>query len=282
MIFFLQAHGTGTPIGDPIEIEAISKCLTPKFGQPLFVGSVKTNVGHGEAVSGITSIIKSTLALENLVIPPTIGIQNLNPNLKLEQRNMKVVTCLQPWPKSAVERISINSFGYGGANAHAILDSARSHMNQRQKDICKNTRMSLGSFILPFSASNAESLTKSIGAVVSSDAASQNLRNLAYTLGSHRSSLSTRGYVLATKEGIDSPVTITTPQVQSTNSPCMPIAFIFTGQGAQWPRMGHDLLCSFPTFRKTIDFLDSYLATLPESPSWSLKGESSFVQFATL
>jgi hypothetical protein len=74
---------------------------------------LKTNVGHGGAISGIFSIIKATLALENELIPPTIGIRRTNPELQLEKRNIKVVTELTPWPKNALKRISINSFGYG-------------------------------------------------------------------------------------------------------------------------------------------------------------------------
>lgn len=262
-------------MGDPIEVEAVSKCLIPNTGEPLLIGSVKTNFGHGEAVSGLTSIIKSTLALENMVIPPTIGIQNLNPHLKLDERNMKVVTDLKPWPVGGSERISVNSFGYGGANAHAILDSARMHVSQNYgsgRDVGKKY---LDSLILPFSAHNSESLTKNIEAIMSSDAALQDIQNVAYTLGSHRSSLPVRGFVLASEETEGS---ITTTQIQSsseTNKANLPMAFIFTGQGAQWPQMGRKLLSRFPAFGQSIDTLDSYLASLPEAPQWSLRGKSS-------
>ncbi|KAI9640059.1 hypothetical protein NHQ30_011623 [Ciborinia camelliae] len=93
--------------------------------QPLLIGSVKPNLCHGGVVSGITSIIKATLALEHEIIPPTIGIRDLNPQLKFKKRNIRVVMTSELWPAAATEGISVNSFGYGGANAHAIIDSAR-------------------------------------------------------------------------------------------------------------------------------------------------------------
>lgn len=269
----IQTHGTGTSVGDPIEVEAISKCFSTKCSQPLLIGSVKPNVGHGEAVSGITSIIKATLSLEHQIIPPTIGIRNLNPQLKLEERNIRVVTAPEPWPTVAVERISVNSFGYGGANAHAILDSARTHIPSYRQDVCNNVEAADIALILPFSANNVESLTRNIEAVMASDAASKNVRNLAYTLGSHRSSLPTRGYVLACKETVESSLSITTPKLQPSNDPQMAFAFIFTGQGAQSARMAAALLDRFPVFGQTIDRLDACLKAIPEAPVWSIKGD---------
>ncbi|KAM3079651.1 hypothetical protein ACMFMG_006064 [Clarireedia jacksonii] len=268
---YIETHGTGTSIGDPIEVEAISKCFKPRSSQPLLIGSVKPNMGHGEAVSGITSIIKAALALEHQIIPPTIGIETLNPQLKLEERNIRVVMFPERWPAAAVERISVNSFGYGGANAHAILDSARMHIPQHRPSTYKDVDEPYTTMLLPFSANNKESLAKNIEAIVSSDVISNNLRDLTYTLGSHRSSLPVRGYALAYKENMESPVSTTAPKLQQSNATTLSIAFIFTGQGAQSARMGAELLDRFPVFGQTIDTLDAHLKSLPEAPTWSLK-----------
>lgn len=84
-------------MGDPIEVDALASCFQRPLA-PLFLGSVKTNVGHSEAVSGISSIIKVTLGLEHRLIPPSVGVQQLNPKLKLQERNFSVVTKMTPWP----------------------------------------------------------------------------------------------------------------------------------------------------------------------------------------
>ncbi|KAM0133215.1 hypothetical protein ACHAP3_006145 [Botrytis cinerea] len=269
---YVESHGTGTSIGDPIEVEAISRCFSSKSSdQPLLIGSVKPNLGHGEAVSGITSIIKATLALERLIIPPTIGIRDLNPKLKLKERNIRVVMTSKSWPVAATERISVNSFGYGGANAHVIIDSARMHMPQYRQRIEKDVKNIHATMILPFSAHNTDSLTENVTATTSSKVLSKNLRDLAYTLASHRSSLPVRGYVLAHKENIESNVSTTPLKIQSSGVPSSPIAFVLTGQGAQSARMGANLLDRFPVFSRTIDHLDAYLKTLYQAPIWSLR-----------
>jgi acyl transferase domain-containing protein len=90
---------------------------------PLLIGSVKPNLGHSEAASALSSIFKVVLALENGVLPATIGLENVNPEIRTEEWNMRIVTEAEPWPSPGLRRASVNSFGYGGANAHAILVS---------------------------------------------------------------------------------------------------------------------------------------------------------------
>ncbi|RYP70067.1 hypothetical protein DL771_005684 [Monosporascus sp. 5C6A] len=121
---FFECHGTGTPVGDPIEVEAIGNVFSPVKapGEPLYIGSVKTNLGHTESASAIAGIMKVVLALEAGVIPPSIGITNLNPRIDFDKTNVQVITDITPWPKSKLRRASINSFGYGGANGHCIID----------------------------------------------------------------------------------------------------------------------------------------------------------------
>ncbi|KAF4624420.1 hypothetical protein G7Y89_g13751 [Cudoniella acicularis] len=122
---YFECHGTGTPVGDPIEVSAIGRLFADKktCSKPLLIGSIKSNMGHSEPSSGIAGVMKAVLAVERGVIPPTIGIKTLNPNVDLKDGRLKIVTESTPWPDLPVRRASINSFGYGGSNAHAIVES---------------------------------------------------------------------------------------------------------------------------------------------------------------
>ncbi|XXG99911.1 hypothetical protein Hte_006252 [Hypoxylon texense] len=122
---YFECHGTGTYVGDPIEMAAVGNVFAPERSAedpPLLVGSVKSNVGHGEGASALASIMKVVLALENEAIPPIFNLETPNPNIDFEGLKVKPVTELTPWPKDRLRRASINSFGYGGANAHCIID----------------------------------------------------------------------------------------------------------------------------------------------------------------
>ncbi|KAK4663656.1 Type I Iterative PKS [Podospora pseudopauciseta] len=121
---YFECHGTGTYVGDPIEVAAVGRVFAsvrePK--DPLLVGSVKSNVGHGEGASALASIMKVVLALERGAIPPVYDLQTRNPNIDFDAANVQPVTEVTPWPEGKIRRASINSFGYGGANAHCIID----------------------------------------------------------------------------------------------------------------------------------------------------------------
>ena len=262
-------------MGDPIEIEALSRVFQHKLGHPTLVGSVKTNLGHSEAVSGISSVIKVTLALENGLIPPTIGIKNINPNLKLHERNVEVVTKLTQWPQVSVPRASINSFGYGGSNAHAILEAAGAHVRKIQKSALINTTCDRSTFLLPFSANSDFSLTHRVADLASIGVSPTSLVDLAYTLGSRCSKLATRGFLLAHHISLDDDLRPTKLQTikAGEKSLCHSFAFVFTGQGAQAPEMGRQLAKEFPTYRRTIQDLDSCLTQLSDPPGWTIEGE---------
>jgi acyl transferase domain-containing protein/NADPH:quinone reductase-like Zn-dependent oxidoreductase/SAM-dependent methyltransferase len=133
---YFEAHGTGTPTGDPIEARAIAAVFRQgrPADDPLRIGSVKTNIGHTEPTSGLASVIKVAMALEMGVIPPSINFEKANPKLALEDWRLRVAQGLEPWPSSEageIPRASINSFGYGGSNAHVILEQAESWLRDR-------------------------------------------------------------------------------------------------------------------------------------------------------
>ena len=280
----MQCHGTGTAVGDPIEVEALSRVFGESHSEtPLLIGSVKTNVGHSEAASGITSIIKTTMALEQRLIPATIGLGTLNPNIKASERNVKVVTEQTPWPqlsqleKKYTARASVNSFGYGGANAHAIIEAAAVDLPTNFSglpsagDVCKTEPL----ILLPFSASNKLSLQDTFTSLSSLNISGVSLRDLSHTLGSRRSHLPVRGYI--TVKGQDwrdwlRLENFHTSDVTSRHA-TLPYAFIFSGQGAQWPEMGRQLLDRYPSFESTIRDLDGSLARLPHPPDFSIYGK---------
>ena len=277
---YVECHGTGTPVGDPIEVEAVSRVFSKGRQDPLLIGSVKTNLGHSEAASGISSLIKCTLALEKGQIPPTIGVTKVNPKIKLDEWNVKIVTETTEWPKhparrtgsSPVKRASINSFGYGGANAHAILDAAELHVPKGYRDSSEILALARSTFLLPFSATNAGSLKGRVSGLGAIDHGSTSIVDLAYTL-SRRSHLPSRGFLLAGQKTLNDDLHVENLRVVpdgKSYSP-HPYAFVFTGQGAQWPEMGRELMEEIPSFRRTIQDLDATLQALPEPPSWTLQ-----------
>jgi acyl transferase domain-containing protein len=148
---FFECHGTGTRTGDPIEVAAVSACFD-KAG--MHIGSVKANLGHAEGAAGLVSDLKAVLSLENRIIPPNIKCFPRNPAIPFEDANLVAPTEPTPWPEDRDERVSINNFGLGGSNAHAIIESAASFI-----DSPKSTRAASNTpHLLLFSANTPASL----------------------------------------------------------------------------------------------------------------------------
>ncbi|TGO27521.1 hypothetical protein BPAE_0041g00680 [Botrytis paeoniae] len=283
---YFERHGTGTAVGDPLEISAIGRVFAKSKSRasPLLIGSIKSNMGHSEPSSGIAGVMKAVIAIEHGVIPPTVGLKTLNPNSKL-----KIVTESTPWPDLPVRRASINSFGYGGANAHAIIESVDSvlpwyresrqihankvdsqvHRNGVQNGDVKLTHMHRNKFLLPFSAHDERTLVANISAL-NNNILDWNLNDIAYTLSERRSLFSHRTFQIASS-GTDHQIAelAHTPKKISSNPPTL--GFIFTGQGAQWPEMGVTLMHEFPIYQNTIRILDAYLDELQDGRSWTIE-----------
>ncbi|TGJ81386.1 hypothetical protein E0Z10_g7369 [Xylaria hypoxylon] len=131
---YVEAHGTGTPVGDPIEMKAIGRVFRPyrTSEDPLYVGSVKANIGHLEGCSGLAGIIKSIMILEKGVIVPNALFQKPNDSIDFEFYHTKVPTETIAWPSSGLRRVSVNSFGFGGTNTHVILDDAYHYLEEHK------------------------------------------------------------------------------------------------------------------------------------------------------
>ncbi|KAI0008838.1 hypothetical protein F4779DRAFT_628218 [Xylariaceae sp. FL0662B] len=258
---FFECHGTGTVAGDTAETKAIAQVFG---GAGIYIGSVKANVGHSEGASGLTSLIKGVLALENSTIPPNIKFSAPNPNIPFAEGKLTVPLEVLPWPKDRLARVSVNSFGIGGTNAHAILDSAASHN--------ASTELSEASYspqLLLYSANSPESLSKMVENFESYlSKHPERIADLAYTLATRREHLPHRTFVVANRDQVGRPSPAVAVQ-QDLNT-----IMVFTGQGAQWPSMGRDLFRENSHFRSSIKAMDKCLAMLgDEGPKWSIEKE---------
>ncbi|KAI8633019.1 hypothetical protein F5Y19DRAFT_490219 [Xylariaceae sp. FL1651] len=285
---YFEAHGTGTPVGDPVEMKAIGRVFR-KFRssqQPLYVGSVKANIGHLEPASGLAAIVKSVLVLEKGVIPPNALFENLNPDIDANFFNIEVPTKCIPWPTSGLRRVSVNSFGFGGTNSHVILDDALSYLQshnlpgyhhtevisaESQNECpsfnnCEISGLSQCSKLLVFSAADKAALQRLVDhhqTYYRERISNRNdkLDQLAYTLAARRTLFSWRTYaILATSRSVtangeqqvgDETTSLVTSTPIQASTEQTGSAFIFTGQGAQYPRMGLELL-QYPAFKESI------------------------------
>ncbi|KAI9774066.1 MAG: Type I Iterative PKS [Geoglossum simile] len=258
---YVECHGTGTAVGDPLEVAAIAKVFGEKG---IIIGSVKPNVGHSEGASAVTSVIKSVLTLEKKTIPPNIKFSNPNPKIPFEEAKLVVPVEATPWPKHRRERVSVNSFGIGGANGHVIIDSIASFGGMTRGAAVG----ALKTHLLVFSANHPDSLDKMVENYRRHvGGKSPNLHDLAYTLGARREHLPHRTFCITDGFG----ELEVCPSAKSGAPP--QVVFVFTGQGAQWPQMGKQLMIDFPSFCEDVREMDKVLAGLPLPPSWTIEDE---------
>ncbi|KAK4171885.1 putative dual specificity polyketide synthase [Triangularia setosa] len=288
---FFEAHGTGTKAGDPKEAAAIYEC----FGQhvkdddtPLYVGSVKTVIGHTEGAAGLAGFLKGLKSIQAGQIPPNLLFENLNPAIEQYYKGLKVPTALTPWPelpKGVPRRVSVNSFGFGGSNAHAIIEQyiPPTAASEPETDSALFTP-----FV--FSAASESSLVAHLKAYAEylKTRGDIKAKDLAWTLQSRRSHLPVKAaFSAASVEQLVAKLDDkladlkrtagTTVGVRSgSKSTSTPkVLGVFTGQGAQWAAMGAELIKSSEFVRKRLGYLENVLETLPttDRPTWRLVDE---------
>ncbi|KAL2817757.1 hypothetical protein BDW59DRAFT_165803 [Aspergillus cavernicola] len=261
----VEAHGTGTPVGDPIEVEAIARC----FGRDgAYLGAIKPNLGHSEGAAAITSIMKAVLSLEHRTILPNIKFNNPNPAIPWDKCKLIVPVEATPWPRERAERISVGSYGIGGSNVHFIIDSAASfnvELPNAIPPVVQEPKQMPA--LLLFSAARPEALkvmVKRHGEYISTFP--ERLNSVAYTLVERREHLKYRAYSVAEgTQPLNDPVAVTSQDIEK-------VAFVFTGQGAQWVHMGRQLMVDYPSFLANIQSMDLTLQGLNEdAPSWSIE-----------
>nr|APX43998.1 polyketide synthase [Pestalotiopsis microspora] len=260
---YFECHGTGTPVGDPIEIDGISRCFPRREGFPLLIGSVKTNLGHSEAASGLTSLIKVAMSLSRV---------------KLNELNYKVVTEVQDWPRS-LRRASINSFGYGGANAHAIIEAVDVDAEQRELgSLVEEDRSHDPLLVLLLSADSPSSLDERLQHVYNfiDTCDVDQLQSLAYTLSDRTTQFKIRQFLTVDCSANSNSDRIKAEPMEGKNlydrNPPS-FGFIFTGQGSQYANMSKELLEHNATFIASIRKQDQAIRNLPKEqvPEWTLE-----------
>ncbi|KUI67059.1 Lovastatin diketide synthase LovF [Cytospora mali] len=293
---YIEMHGTGTQAGDPEEVKGVASvfaALRP-IDSPLIIGSIKSNIGHSEPAAGVSGLIKAVLAVEKGRIPGNPTFIDPNPNIDFKGCRVTATRYTIPWPEPAfrstsnshkefaLRRAGINSFGYGGSNAHAIIEQVPEDMKkftssfgQGMDDLFSDTEdvTSISRpHVLLFSANDEDSIKSYINSLrkhLLNPMVSVDVPDLAYTLSERRTRHFHRGYIVTRDLALE-PDSIVYGK-QKSQSPR--VGFIFTGQGAQWPQMGRSLVENFSEARDTIERLDRILRGLLHPPTWSLMQE---------
>ncbi|MEQ9363719.1 MAG: SDR family NAD(P)-dependent oxidoreductase, partial [Leptospirales bacterium] len=278
-VSYIEAHGTGTSLGDPIEVNALGQVFggSRKSGNHLMLGSVKTNIGHLEAAAGVAGLMKVALALKNKKIPPHLHFKTPNPHLELGAIPAEVPTQLTDWNQVAGRRVAgVSSFGITGQNAHVILEEAPAVPQKALPEIPDRARL------LTFSAKTESALRESVDSYLvylNSDAGRvASLRDIAANINLRRSHFESRLAVAAKDKAdlarqLESFLREDEGELFRARSvmPGRPaIAFVYSGQGPQWWAMGRDLYGKEPVFRAAIDDI---AGMLDEYADWSLKRE---------
>ncbi|SDR44876.1 type I polyketide synthase [Pseudovibrio sp. Tun.PSC04-5.I4] len=273
---FIEAHGTGTRVGDPAEAGSIGRTLAQKRSAPLPIGSIKTNVGHLEPASGLVGLIKSVLALQNDYFPASLHFKDPNPDIDFETLNIQVAAEGVSLTREETPRYAgINSFGFGGTNAHVILtDPVQSAYEQEEQ-----VEDGAATHSLLLSAPSKEALVELAKAYSNSALLDDlSIRDVCAT-SYHRKRLFLEKAIFQAQDATSMQAALsdfaegqTNSRVDYTNKSIGSgkCAFAFSGNGAQWAGMGRDAYAFNDTFRATIEKVDALFENLS---GWSLKTE---------
>ncbi|MCX5401883.1 non-ribosomal peptide synthetase/type I polyketide synthase [Streptomyces sp. NBC_00102] len=279
---YMEAHGTSTPVGDPIEANALSRALAigRAPGAPCYVGSVKANIGHTESAAGIAGLIKTALSLEHRTIPPHINLERVNPAIERDSSPYEIPDRVTPWPvHGGPARAGVNSFGFGGTNAHLVLEEAPERSPEHQMSRAPER----GWNILPLTARHPDALAQIAegvrGELAGVRGRAVSLTDLGHTLAHRRQHLESRlSVVHSSRQDLDEalaahlrgeahPRVVRSKQLDPQDRR---LVQVFTGMGPQWWGMGRGLLASEPVFRETVAACDREIARIA---GWSLLDE---------
>ncbi|MDN3667762.1 SDR family NAD(P)-dependent oxidoreductase [Echinicola jeungdonensis] len=277
---YIEAHGTGTLLGDSMEASAIGAILGKgRVNNHCSIGSVKTNIGHLEAAAGIAGLIKVVLSIKNKMLPPSLHFHSPNPHIPFEDLNIQVQSEKERWPASDGPIISgVSSFGFGGTNVHVVLSEA---IMDKKSDSKKNNAVSDSMFhLLPLSANsneNLQSLATSFKHFIDSGYNGV-IKDICLAAGKRRSDYAIRLAIMGCSagelslglqsfiSGVPSPNLILGDKAMDRSPK---LVFVFSGQGGQWMGMGRELLKREKRFSQLIDQIDKIIQI---QFNWSLKG----------
>jgi amino acid adenylation domain-containing protein len=251
-ISYVEAHGTATPLGDPIEIEGLSLAFGEQDQKQFCaIGSVKSNFGHLTAASGVAGLIKTVLAMRHGQIPPSLFFKKINPNIDIENTPFFVNAELKPWD-AQLKRAGISSFGVGGTNVHIVLEEYKA---PAAAEPATDKPLKL----ISWSAKNENSLAKyadKLATFINTNK-SVDLNDIAYTLKTTRADFNYRRFVVAA-DADDLVVKLNTANTDPSSTKKLStipaeVVFMFPGQGSQYVNMGHDLYQNEPVFKDAVD-----------------------------
>ena len=256
-VSYIEAHGTGTSLGDPIEVEALKAVLgQPRDdGSSCWLGSVKSNIGHSEAAAGVAGLVKVVLALQREMIPANLHFETLNPRIDLRGTPLRIASAPQDWPRGPRPRVAgVSSFGLSGTNAHVLLEEAPAPEAVR-------AHLERPAHLLVLSASQEEALQDSAARLADWLQAHPRacLADVCYSAALGRSQLS---YRLALPASSTQQLALDLRRGVAASVPCAQrprIAFLFSGQGSQYPDMGRLLYQTQPVFRQQLEQCQSLL-----------------------
>lgn len=257
-IDYVEAHGTGTRLGDPIELNALRNVLDKNrpAERPLFVGSVKTNIGHLEAAAGIAGLVKTVLSLRHETIPRHLHLKTLNPYISLGGTRIEIPIHPQRWRREERPRFAgVSSFGFGGTNAHVILSEAPIGAMEPAGELERPPERSDADLWL-FSARSQRSLLDLLRRA--STEAMPSLRDVAFTSQVGRDHFEHRRAVVANTideagRQIERMIAETRETDLAAPGRARVLAFLFPGQGSQYPGMARRLYVVDPTFRRVVN-----------------------------
>ena len=271
---YLEAHGTGTTLGDPIEINAINTVYGKNRTKenPLFVGSVKTNMGHLEGAAGIVAFLKTALSLQHGQIPPHLHYETPNPNINWEDIPIRIPKCSTAWPSNRMEKkrriAGISSFGFSGTNVHVILEQAPDIEDRKSENRETESKVHL----LTLSAKNDNALKElavSYHDYFESNAETS-IEDACFTANTGRTHYEYRIAVTGeSREELRKKLKELSLHADAKKCPGSikpKIAFLFTGQGSQYTGMGWELYETRPVFREAMDRCDKILRHYMDKP----------------
>nr|WCD56695.1 polyketide synthase [Streptomyces sp.] len=280
----VEGHGTGTRLGDPIEAQALLATYGQERpeGQPLWLGSIKSNIGHAQAAAGVSGIIKAVMALRHGQMPATLHVDRPSDQVDWSEGAVELLTEARDWPETGrPRRAAVSSFGLSGTNAHIILEQAAEPTTPQARKHLPDTVPYAVPVPLALSAANATSLAAQAEQLHAhlSDSPELGLHDLGFSLATSRAALEHRAVVLAT-DTEQLIIALEALQEQRENSAVVhglsrsvgALAFLFTGQGAQRVGMGRELHASFTVFAEAFDAvvaeLDGHLSTPLSEVVW--------------
>jgi acyl transferase domain-containing protein/acyl-CoA synthetase (AMP-forming)/AMP-acid ligase II/surfactin synthase thioesterase subunit/acyl carrier protein len=287
-ITLIEAHGTGTSLGDPVEVEQLKKIYgrTSTAGG-CYLSAVKANVGHLEAAAGIAGVIKLILSLRQREIPPQIHVRQLNPLISLEQSRLVIPAQRSAWkPETGRYLAAVSSFGFGGANAHAILEAA-DEISERPPAASQDDMP----LLFPLSGKSEKALREQAKAWIKllDQNRSASLASLGYSQAVRRSHFGCRAaFVASTRselhDGLEAFLRAEPSPLNDERRSGCGLAFLFSGQGSQYAGMGRELYERFPAFRRSFDKCAAVFAaeSLGESLPSIVFSENSEKLHATL